>query len=140
VTGSIPDLLIDDYTFTPPVDVEQRRVITVWLDFVAGAGDARLSLVPQVFDDAVGTEGTFYNTVVIDPTLTALDLSGTVLALPQAGSREFRPAEFRTPVLPAGSRWRVVIPFDVTMWSRFRLALGATGAGGSLALGYSFAD
>jgi hypothetical protein len=142
-TGGTPDLPIGDYVFTTPIDVEQRRVITVWIDFTVLAAPARLSLVPQVFDDAVGPDGAFFNTVVIDPTLTARDLSTTVLALPEAGSREFRPAEFRSPVLPPTARWRVVIPFDVTMWSRFRLAAGVVvgvAAGGALALGYSFSD
>jgi hypothetical protein len=141
-TGGTPDLPIDDYVFTTPIDVEQRRVLNVWLDYTAqgGEGDAGLSIVPQVFNDAAGAEGEFWNTVVIDPTLTVVDLSATVLALPGVGSRLYRPAEFRSPVFIDGTRWRVTIPFDVTPYGRFRLAVGALGGGGSVVLNYSFAN
>lgn len=145
VTGGTPDLPLDNYVFTSPIDVEQRRVLSVWLDFTAAAPltTSGLSIVPQVFNDSSGEGGEFWNTVVIDPTLSAIDLSATVLAMPGVGSRMFRPAELRSPLLPFSARWQVSIPFDVTPWGKFRLAVGvygAAGAAGDLHLGYSFAN
>lgn len=145
LTPQVPDLPLGNYVFTAPIDVEQRRVLNVWIDFTAQGDDVTsgLSLVPQVFNDMVSPEGEFWNTVVIDPSLSVLDLSATVLALPGVGSRVFRPAELRSALLAPAGRWRVVIPFDVTPWSRFRLAAGvygAVGAAGDLKLGYSFTN
>jgi len=148
VTGGNPNLPVRDYVFTPPIDVEQRRVLSVWVDFTATAAGplSGLSIVPQVFNDSAGEGGEFWNTVVIDPTLSVIDLSATVLAMPGVGSRVFRPAELRSPVLPLLARWQVSIPFDVTPWGKFRLAVGVfgtmpmDGSTGSLRLGYSFAN
>lgn len=143
---TVDPLPVDDYVFTTPIDVANKRVFNVWVDFLSAAGEgvSQLSLVPQVFNDFAAVDGApidaFWNTIVLDPTITVVDLSATVLGLPEAGSRTFHPAELRSAALAGGARWRVVVPFDVTMWSRFRLAVGAVDGAGSVILGYSFAD
>ncbi len=138
---SADTLPVGDYVFTDPIDVRQRRVLSVWIEFEADGGDnAQLSIVPQIFNDFAGQTGQFWNTTVLDGAITVLDLSGTVLGLSDVGSRTFHAAELRTGVIADGTTARVMLPFDVSPVSRFRLGIGALTASGRLALGYSFSE
>lgn len=98
-----------------PLDVAYYRVLATFLDYTPADDVAgQLSVVPEVWNES---QEVFYATAVVDPTLTA---PVTVCALSGYGARTFYGTEVRTsPGLPV----RIVVPFDVTAYTRFRLRL-----------------
>lgn len=99
----------------PPLDVAYYRVLACFLDYTPlDLQLGQLSVVPEVWNEA---QEAWYATTVVDPTLTA---PVTVCALDGYGARTFYGTEVRT---SPGLAVRIVVPFDVTAYTRFRLRL-----------------
>lgn len=100
-----------------PLDVAYYRVLALFFDYAPPVHQnqtGQLSIVPEVWNE---TQEAWYATAVVDPTLTP---DVVVCALPGHGSRKFYGAELRGPV---GVPVRIMVPFDVTAYTRFRLRL-----------------
>jgi len=120
------DLLLSDtlpvlsYVETEEFDVERARLLTIWLEHVAGAADSIASVIAQV-RQLPGDE--WFSIGVINGTIAPVSLT------PDAstcifGSRDAYPAEFRTPAMPAGNVCRMTLTFDVGPYRQMRFLVG----------------
>lgn len=118
------------YEFSDPIDVEQARLITLYLEYATVNNAGQLSLIPQALREAVDEKGTaeqWMALAVINPTIASpITPAGFD---PVFGSRTFMASELRTLALAADLELFVPLTFDVTGFRRFRL--GATDLDGA---------
>lgn len=131
------------YGFTSVLQLAKRRLIEVYIELTAPAGDpVILSLVPQIRRSRVPVDQ-MYPMGAIDIVHVVRTLAAPFAASgPAAASREIFITEFRTTLIPAGSTYRNTLGFDVSAYQAFQLGfLETTGvAGSTLRLDYAFSD
>lgn len=106
----------NECTLLSPLDVSYYRVLAAFFDYTpADEVTGQLSIVPEVWNE---TQEAWYATAVVDPTLTP---DVVICTLPGYGARSFYGTEMRvgTPGVPV----RIVLPFDVTAYTRWRFRL-----------------
>lgn len=119
------------------IDVEGVHILTLWIDFIANADGAQLSLIPEARDSPVED---FVPISVLDATVTPMAIPDSDLTF---GSRTFYPTELRSAVLnTAGDRLRVPMSFDVGPYKQVRFSAADVGVnpGGRLRLSTSTSD
>lgn len=129
------------YSFTPIVDVTKRRLIEVYIEYTAPAGESgELSLVPRIRRSEDPDE--LYPVGAVNAAPTVVTLPAPFAAAGPAGaSRLFFISEYRTTVIPATVVYRNTLGFDVSAFAAFQLGFAAiSGTGATLRLDYAFSD
>jgi hypothetical protein len=134
------DVSASNYVFLPAVDVQNKRLLNVWIGWSIGIDVGQtphiLSINPQGKRDTTTDE--WYTIGVVDPALTA----NTPIA--GMGSRTFYQAELRAALTASAVDtiiFRTVLTFDVAIYSSFRVGVAdALAVATFLDLDYSFSD
>ncbi len=133
------------YAFTSVIDVTKRRLVEVYIEYIADPDDAsRLSIVPRIrrsrnADDTdemypMGAIDVAPATVTLLPPFDAVG--------PAAASRSIFLTEFRTTLITAAAVYRNTLGFDVSAYSAFQLGFAEIEGfdASTLRLDYAFSD
>ena len=112
------------YLALPQIDTKQFRLLTLYMTYVVdGESNGQLSIVPEKLALDENGDLQFYETALVDASVTSRTLAAPFNQTLGSGSRNFLPSEFRWP--PAATSGpvtlRTMLTFEVSDADAFRI-------------------